>query len=107
MAESFVQVAVDGAGKQIDAVTVTPVGGTATYYRQTTTLGDASFAANVQGVGQSGDAQYRNLTLEDLLTQVLVEMRVMNLLIHSTQNSRDDLDALRYEVASVTTQSVQ
>lgn len=48
MADSFVQVAPDGAGKQIDAQSLT--GGSGTVYRQTTTLGDPTAIGSVQSV---------------------------------------------------------
>ena len=51
MSESFVQVAVDGAGKQVDAVAVSVPGvGTGTNYRQVVALGDPSTASQIAQV---------------------------------------------------------
>lgn len=104
--QAFVQVAVDGSGKAVDAVSVTTATGT-TQYRQSVVAADGTFSANVQAVGQSGDAYVRSLTLEDLMQQVLVELRVMNTILQSTLNSRDDLDLLRIGEQSVTLQQTQ
>ena len=106
-AESFVQVAVDGAGKAIDTFAVINLLTGATQQRQAVVVADPAFAANVAGVTGGGDAQVRNFTLEDLLTQVLVELRVINILLHSTLNSRDDIDLLRQQEGLVSLQQTQ
>lgn len=100
MNESFVQVAPDSTGKAIDAVAiVNPATGT-TQYRQTTTLGDPNQPGSVQGVFGGGDAQTRDSVVVDLLSQILIELRVMNTILQTTLNSRDDLDALRASEAT-------
>jgi hypothetical protein len=105
--ESFVQVGIDGAGKQIDtAAIVNPATG-ATQHRQAVVVGDASFAANVSAVQQSGDQLIRSYTLEDLLLQMLIELRVQNTILQATLGSRDDLDDLRKYEGAVTQQLSQ
>lgn len=94
MAQSFVQVAADGVGKKIDNAAVTLPDGS-TQYRQTAVIGDQNFNANIAAVTGVGDQQVRNFTLEDLMLQILVELRVQSTILQSTLNSRDDLDALR------------
>lgn len=104
--ESFIQVAVDGAGKAVDAfVVVTPAG--TTQHRQAIVGADPFFASNTQNVSQAGDAQVRNFTVEDLLLQLLVEMRCMNTILQATLNSNDDLSLLRIAEQSVAIQQTQ
>jgi hypothetical protein len=105
--ESFVQLAPDGTGKQIDAITVIPAGATTPNYRQTITLGDDNFASNTQEVGSEGDALVKSFTLEDLITQMLVEMRITNHILSTTLGSRDDIEALRAEISSYPLQTSQ
>ena len=103
MPQSFVQVAPDGGGKKIDNAAVILPDGT-TQYRQTTVIADANFNANVASVTQGGDSRVRNLTLEDLMQQILIELRVMNTTLGATLNSTDDLDALRAQENLITLQ---
>lgn len=105
--ESFVQVAPDSTGKAIDAIAVTVPSTGATQYRQTTTLGDDNFAGNTQEVGSEGDALVRSYTIEDLLTQMLVELRIHSAILHATLGCRDDLDALRAEAQNTAIQTSQ
>ena len=104
--EAFVQVAPDGAGKAVDAFAVTTPAG-ATQYRQAVVNADPFFAASTQNVTAGGDAQVRSFTLEDLLLQVLVELRCMNTILQATLNSRDDIDLLRTGEWAATLQQTQ
>lgn len=94
MNESFVQVAVDGAGKKIDNAAVTLPDGS-TQYRQITAIGDPNFNTSVVGVTAGGEQQVRNFTLESIAIQILIELRVQSVILQSTLNSTDDLDVLR------------
>ena len=105
--ESYVQVATDGAGKKIDNFTVTLSDGTTTVYRQVAVIADPDFVANVQRVDALGNARVRNDSLTDLLTQILVEMRVQTTILQATLNSRDDVDLLRNQEQLVTLQQTQ
>lgn len=96
MTQSFVQVAVDGVGKKIDNAAVSLPDGS-TQYRQSVTVADPNFNANISYVTGGGDLQIRNFTLEDLMQQILIELRVMNTTLAVTLNSRDDIDALRMQ----------
>ena len=98
MVDAVIQIAPDGTGKQVDAQAVLNALAVLVY-RQTVTVGDPNFLANVQGVDAAGQASMRSSPLEDLLSSILVELRVHGALLHSTLNSRDDLDALRVEIA--------
>lgn len=103
MAQSFVQVAVDGVGKKIDnAAVVLPDG--STQYRQSIAVADPNFNANISSVTIGGDQRVQDLTLQDLMQQILVELRVMNTTLSATLNSQDDLDALRAQENLVTLQ---
>ena len=104
--ESSVQVAPDGGGKQVDTFVVTLPNG-AVQHRQAVVLADPQFAANTQNVTASGDAQVRIFTVEDLLLQMLVEMRCMNTILQATLNSNDDLSLLRIAEQSVAIQQTQ
>lgn len=104
MTQAFVQVAVDGVGKKIDNNVVTLPDGSL-QYRQTAVIGDPNFNANVAGVTSGGEQQVRSFTLEDLMLQILVELRVMNTTLATTLNSRDDLDALRGQETLLTSQN--
>jgi hypothetical protein len=99
MADSYVQVAVDGAGKLIDTETILEADGT-TRHRQVVVLGDA--------VSDSGIAVINNGALtteamvsaegelqEDVLKLILIELRVLNLQIASEFRNREDLAAMR------------
>ena len=105
--ESYVQLAADGSGKQIDTVLVTNPATGAVQHRQAVVLADSEFAANTAEVGPEGDALVRSYTMEDLLLQVLIELRVMNTILQATLNSRDDLDDLRKFEGAVTQQLSQ
>ncbi len=103
MAESFVQVAVDGSGKQIDAFTVTNPTTGATQYRQTVVIGDP---VNGQSGTENGallvESQYpaEGEEDEDLLKLILIELRILNTLIASEFRVRDDLQAMRNDPAT-------
>ena len=101
MAQSFVQVAADGVGKKIDNAAVTLPDGS-TQYRQSVTVADPNFNTNISSVTAGGDSRVRNLTLEDLMLQILIELRVMNTTLGVTLNSPDDLDALRAQENLIT-----
>lgn len=103
MNQSFVQVAPDGTGKKIDNAAIT-LPDASTQYRQTTVSGDPNFNSNVGGVTGGGDQQVRSFTLEDLLTQILIELRVQNTILQSTLGGRDDLDATRFAESLTTFQ---
>lgn len=105
--ESFIQGATDGAGKLVDTVTVTNPATSAVQHRQVVAIGDPSAPNNIAGVTSGGDQQVRNFTLEDLMLQIVIELRVMNSILQSTLNSRDDLDALRAAEALTTQQTTQ
>ena len=94
MTQGFVQVPPDSTGKKVDNTVVVLPDGT-TQYRQAIVIADPVFNNNVGGVTAGGDQQVRNFTLEDLMLQVLIELRVMNTTLVTTLNSRDDVDALR------------
>lgn len=100
MTESYVQLAPDSTGKLVDtAAVIHPTSG-ATQQRQIIAVGDPLVAANLQGVDPAGQAFVRSNLEIDLLTQVLIELRTMNLVLASTLGLRDDLDALRADAAS-------
>ena len=61
--------------------------------------------ANAATVDSQGQVSERNRALEDLMVQVLVELRIHSAILHSTLNSRDDLDALRQELANGASQT--
>ena len=98
MVAAVIQVAPDGTGKQVDAQALLNALAVLVY-RQTVTVGDPNFLGNVQEVDAGGQAYIRSGTLEDLLSSILVELQVHSALLHSTLNSRDDLSALRTEIA--------
>lgn len=101
MVSGYIQVAADGVGKKVDNAAITLPDGTV-QYRQATTVADPSFASNVAGVTGAGDQQTRSFVAEDFFAQLLIELRVMNALLHSTLNCRDDLDNLRAQEALTT-----
>ena len=92
--ESYVQVPLDSTGKKIDTATVT-LDDTTQQYRQTVAIGDGSTGNAVASVTRDGQLLVKNLEEFDLLSQILIELRVLNYQIQSTQNGRDDLDQLR------------
>jgi hypothetical protein len=106
MAESYVQVAPDGTGKLIDTQTITEPDGTVTH-RQVVVIGDSvnDIAARVSPSGlivdeaASADGEFQ----EELLKQILIELRLLNYLIASEFRVREDLDALRNDPALRTT----
>lgn len=104
--ESSVQVAPDGGGKQVDTFLVTSPTGVV-QHRQAVVVADAQFAANTQNITAGGDAQVRNFTLEELLAQILVELRVQSVLLHTTLNARDDIEQLRAAEQLVPLQQTQ
>lgn len=102
MAESFVQLAPDGTGKLVDTQTITEADGTVTH-RQVVVLGDpvndnvASVSGSALVVDElaSADGEFQ----EELLKQILIELRMMNYLLASEFRVRDDLDAMRNDPA--------
>lgn len=104
MVDAVVQVAPDGTGKAIDAQSLLSALATLVY-RQTVTHGDPNFIANVQAVDAQGQAVVRDNQVIQLMGAVLVELQVLSHVLHGTQNSRDDLDALRTEFAAANSQS--
>lgn len=104
--ESFVQLAADGVGKPVDTFVVTLPSG-AVQHRQAVVVADSQFTNNTQEVLSGGDAQVRDASVVDLLLQMLVEIRVMNTILQSTLNSRDDIELLRASEQISTLQQIQ
>ena len=102
--DTYVQVAPDSSGKLIDSQSLTNLSGSTTY-RQTVTLGDGTVLANIQGVDGQMQALVRDIQVGELLVQILVEMRLMTQILHTTLNSRDDIDVLRKEISSLSLQA--
>ena len=94
MTRPYVQVVADGSGKKIDNQFVTDDDGTQTTYRQTVTLGDSLAAATMARV-RNGLLAVDPDELTDFARLILVELQVMNTILATTLNSRDDIDALR------------
>lgn len=100
MAESYVQVATDGTGKQVDAFTVADQNTGATRYRQAIVIGDPNSAAGVVSV-ENGALVVDDMMspegeeADELLKLILVELRMLNHLIASEFRVRDDLDNMR------------
>jgi hypothetical protein len=98
--ESFVQVAVDGAGKQVDTFIVSDPVTNITKHRQTVVIGDPSnpFAVSsvennalvvddmINSEGEEGD---------EILKLILIELRIQTYLIASEFRTRDDIIAMR------------
>ena len=93
--ESFVQGAPDSTGKQVDTFTVTDPLTAATKHRQAVVTADPNNAGNVQGVTAGGEALVRSFTLEDLMLQLLVEMRIHSIILQDGLTFRGDIDVLR------------
>jgi hypothetical protein len=100
MSESYVQVAVDGAGKQVDTFTVTDPTTLATKHRQAVVIGDPTNPAGVVQV-ENGALIVDDMMspegeeADELLKLILVELRMLNHLIASEFRVRDDLDNMR------------
>ena len=71
-----------------------------------TTITGSVAVSNAPTVSQSGMGYVRDDPTVDVLAQVLIELRVMNSILHSTLNSRDELDALRQEIANSVSQTL-
>lgn len=82
MSDSFVQVAPDGAGKQIDAQTLISAL-LSTVYRQTVTVGDPNTLAAVQSVTPDGKALVTDLDGNALLIAILQELACIRMAMNS------------------------
>lgn len=105
--ESSIQVAPDGSGKKLDTFIVLQPDGVTLAHRESVVITDANFASGAQGVSLAGEALTHDPVIEDVLTQILIEMRVMNTILATTLNSRDDVDTLRSNESAVTLQQTQ
>lgn len=92
--DSFIGVAPDAAGKAVDNTAVTQDGGLVVQ-RQRVNLSDPTFPNNHMAVGGDAAARVAEPSMQWLLTQILLELRVMNVVLHDTLNSTDDLDRMR------------
>ena len=100
MSESFVQVATDGAGKQVDTFTVVDPTTNATKHRQAVVIGDPTNPAGVASIENSALLVDDMMSPEgeeadEILKLILVELRMLNHLIASAFRVRDDLDQMR------------
>lgn len=105
--ESSIQVAPDGSGKKLDTFIVLQPDGVTLAHRESVVVTDANFAGGAQTVSLAGEAFTHDPVIEDLLTQMLIEMRVMNTILATTLNSRDDAETLRANESAVTLQQTQ
>lgn len=87
MSDSFVQVAPDGTGKQIDAQTLVSAL-LATVYRQTVTLGDPNAVGAVQSVTPDGKAVVADLDAIALLTAAVQELACIRMALNSLANTQ-------------------
>ena len=104
--ESSVTLPPDGAGKAVDTVTVTDTNAVARY-RQVAALGDSDVAANIARITGDGRLHVVDRPIEDVLTQMLMELRVQTVILHSTLGCRDDIDLLRAAENLITFQQTE
>ena len=100
MTDSFVQVAPDSTGKQVDAQTIPNALGVPVY-RQTVTVGDPNTLASVQAVQQDGTAQVNDPAALVLLAQILAEMQVNSYFLSVIAGTREDPALIRADMLNL------
>lgn len=99
MSDGVVQVLPDSTGKKIDSSEL--VVGTNTVERQRIVQADPNLPGNLSNITIDGEVWVGGPALVDLLTAVLVELRVQSTLLLEIAGPRirDDLDAMRNDAA--------
>jgi hypothetical protein len=106
MAENFVQVAVDGAGKQVDTFTVIDPTTSATKHRQAIVIGDptnpsATATVNNGALYVEDIPNVEGESNDDLLKLILIELRILTWITASEFRVRDDIEKMRADMQSV------
>lgn len=100
MSESYVQVAPDSSGKQVDTFTVVDPATNVTKHRQAIVIGDPTNPSNVASI-ENGALVVDDMMspegeeADEILKLILVELRMLNHLMASEFRVRDDLDQMR------------
>ena len=96
MADGVVQVPVDSTGKRIDTTELTRADAVVVE-RQRLVIADNEFFGNVARVMGDGSQLVKQLSADELLLQILQELRVHSVLLHEglALTRQFELDALR------------
>lgn len=93
-ANTYVQGAPDSTGKKVETAELTDLAANVVE-RQVIVHGDPNFIGNRGNVTVDGELWVGGPHLVDLLTAVIVELRVHTVYLQQIANSRDEPDALR------------
>jgi hypothetical protein len=93
--DSLVQISPASTGSKIDTSEVSVAGNTVE--RQRVVVADPSGPNSLQTVSSSGEAFVREQTVQQLLMDILVELRVLNAMLVRSVGGSDDPERLRAE----------
>ena len=92
MSDGTVQLAPDGTGKKVDTSELVRASDGATVERQRIVAADDQFSANLARVFSDGSQLVRHQSAEDILGQVLTELRIHTLILLEGFNLSKTID---------------
>lgn len=98
MSDGSVALAPDGTGKKVDTSELTRASDAAVVERQRMVLADDQYSANLGRVASDGAQLVRHQRAEELLSQVLIELRLLTVVLLEGFNLSKTIDPVAFRV---------